>query len=449
MLRASIRLAIAPLALLGGLIAAQEARGEQFLGINDEQLGVLQSQLAASYSGGNLLNDPIVDEYLRELAQSLSPSVRIHLVTASSEVPNAFANWGNVIIINAGLVPFAGSEQGLLGVIAHEIAHVELGHFTRLDENMEIISALATGTLLIGLLSSSSNAPELITGAAGISKSQEYYLRRRYEREADRKAVEHLAEAEVDPQAYLDLITRLSAGSNVPEYASTHPFGAERAAIIETMRRSLNLPEGGDDVGELPFWLVRERILDVLPQTYADGPPAPLRPLVAAYARMIGGERLAEGDLEQLSSYGSHWIIAQALAQREAADGGPEAAASTLERAIEIWPGKLSLREMHLRMLAAAGLTQEFRYQLNSMPAELRASSAISDLEAIMWEEAGEEFRYRVAAAHSKYYDGMLGDARRQIAEASKLPEARENSSAAGRLLELERKIRDLQRQLN
>jgi predicted Zn-dependent protease len=73
---------------------------------------------------------------LRELAKPLLPRVEragisyTFTVLASPEI-NAFSHVGGYVYVNQGLLDFAKSAAELQFVIAHEIAHVDLGHCRR------------------------------------------------------------------------------------------------------------------------------------------------------------------------------------------------------------------------------------------------------------------------------------------------------------------------------
>ena len=81
-------------------------------------------------------NSPAATKRLRDLAKPLLSDVKreginyTFTVLASSEI-NAFSHLGGYVYINQGILSFAKSDAELQFVIAHEIAHVELGHCRR------------------------------------------------------------------------------------------------------------------------------------------------------------------------------------------------------------------------------------------------------------------------------------------------------------------------------
>ena len=68
----------------------------------------------------------------------------------SNEI-NAFATSGGHIFVTRGLINAAKSEDALAGVIAHEIAHIQLKHGIKAIKNSRITQAiLVTGTSAAG-----------------------------------------------------------------------------------------------------------------------------------------------------------------------------------------------------------------------------------------------------------------------------------------------------------
>ena len=81
-------------------------------------------------------NSPTATKRLHDLAKPLLAQVKreginyTFTVVASPEI-NAFSHLGGYVYVNQGLLNFAKSDAEVQFVIAHEIAHVELGHCRR------------------------------------------------------------------------------------------------------------------------------------------------------------------------------------------------------------------------------------------------------------------------------------------------------------------------------
>ena len=58
-------------------------------------------------------------------------SDRLTIVIIASDEVNAFAHLGGYVYLHKGMLDFAESDAELQFVLAHEIAHIELGHCAR------------------------------------------------------------------------------------------------------------------------------------------------------------------------------------------------------------------------------------------------------------------------------------------------------------------------------
>lgn len=149
-------------------------------------------------------------------------------VTNDSEI-NA-ANAGNCqFIVTAGLLRRANDEQ-LRGVMAHEIAHQDLGHVAK----AQVLGAgLNAGAALLQQLFPGSEALTPIAGtliARGYGRKEEY--------EADRHAVDILRRAGYSKETMIDALiwVRRAAGAGGGGFLSTHPALDDRIAELEKLR---------------------------------------------------------------------------------------------------------------------------------------------------------------------------------------------------------------------
>ncbi len=153
--------------------------------------------------------------------------VRIGLIN-QNEV-NA-ANAGNCqFYVTTGLLHRASEDQ-LRGVLAHEIAHEDLGHVAKaqvLGAGLNVTAALLQQLFpAAGVLAPV--AGELV--ARGYGRTEEYA--------ADRHGVEILRRAGYSKETMLDALTwvRRVSGSGGGGFLSTHPGLDDRIATIERMR---------------------------------------------------------------------------------------------------------------------------------------------------------------------------------------------------------------------
>ncbi len=158
-------------------------------------------------------------------------SVRVYVIV-KDEV-NAFAIPDRQIVVTSAIVSFCKTPDELAGVIAHELAHIELHHVTKKlvkDVGFTMLSAIAggeaggeVGRSIVKMLSSTA-------------------FDRTQESEADRAAVHMLAMANADPEGLADVLFRLSQEKDaLPRqlvWLETHPNSGDRAAEILHLRKA-------------------------------------------------------------------------------------------------------------------------------------------------------------------------------------------------------------------
>jgi Zn-dependent protease with chaperone function len=167
----------------------------------------------------------IMAPLLRAMNDPLQPSqVRVGIID-EPEINAANAGRGN-FYVTTGLLEKASNEQ-LRGIMAHEIAHEDLGHVAQ----MQVLGAgLSIGAYLLEQLFPATGIITPIAGtliASGYSRGEEY--------EADRHAVEILRRAGysketlIDAQSWVARRSRDGGGG----FLSTHPATKDR---IEALR---------------------------------------------------------------------------------------------------------------------------------------------------------------------------------------------------------------------
>src|SRR5262245_14274186 len=140
------------------------------------------------------------------------------------------ANAGSCeLYVTDGLLRRASDDQ-LRCVLAHEVAHQDLGHVAKaqvLGAGLNILSA-SLQQLFPGAGALAPVAGELV--ARGYGRSEEYA--------ADKHGVEILRRAGFDKNTMLDALTwiRRSSGDGGGGFLSTHPALDERIAAIQHMR---------------------------------------------------------------------------------------------------------------------------------------------------------------------------------------------------------------------
>ncbi|RUO40880.1 peptidase M48 [Pseudidiomarina aestuarii] len=216
-----------------------------------------------------LVNDPVLDEYLRDLGLKLvreSNDVRFPFTffwVNQNEI-NAFAFFGGYVGMNTGLMVETRTESELASVIGHEIAHITQRHLARNMENMQQGSATSIGAMigaiLLGMVSPDLGMAALSGAIGGLQQMQINYTRL-FEQEADRIGLNVLTRAGFDPQGAPDFFGRLAEkyrySSRPPEMLLTHPLSESR--IADTRQRADQLPSPLNR-DESHYWLAKYRI---------------------------------------------------------------------------------------------------------------------------------------------------------------------------------------------
>ncbi len=201
-----------------------------------------------------MIKDSLLESQLQELVSPLIEGVgktrfplKFHI--SRDSVINAFALPGGYVAINAGLINKAESADEILGVVAHEIAHVEKQHSMR-----QIINT--TGLILIvqTLLGDMSGMVALLTQQGAFLLQQSYS--RDFEREADQIGLQYLTQSRVNPQglvSFFEKIKKIQDESELKEvldtewfeFFSTHPSTNERIDILNEKIKAITPPAEG------------------------------------------------------------------------------------------------------------------------------------------------------------------------------------------------------------
>jgi predicted Zn-dependent protease len=157
----------------------------------------------------------------------------------SSEI-NAFATSGGHVFLTRGLIAAAKSEDALAGVIAHEIAHIQLQHSIKAIKTSRITNAImVTGASVTGVVAGydvnemttifNETVGDIVGTLVnnGYSQSQEY--------DADARALSLLAGAGYNPSGLIDMLKELEKTQKGQSggFNKTHPSPEKRLAAAE------------------------------------------------------------------------------------------------------------------------------------------------------------------------------------------------------------------------
>jgi predicted Zn-dependent protease len=235
-------------------VANAISQSSKALGSAAEEITPEQEYYIGRAVGANILSSykiwngsPAQTAYLNRICNGIvinSPRPDIfngyHVAILDNNEINAFATSGGHIFVTRGLIAAAKSEDALAGVIAHEIAHIQLQHSIKAIKTSRITNALLiTGTSAAGAATGynvneltdifNESVGEIVTTLVnnGYSQQQEF--------EADNYALGLLASTKYSPSGLIDMLKELSAiqSGQSGGFSKTHPTPAQRISNAE------------------------------------------------------------------------------------------------------------------------------------------------------------------------------------------------------------------------
>lgn len=194
--------------------------------LNERRIRVTQRGRDAKYVSGLV-------ELIRPRMKNSQryPTIRVHVANTHDVDARAFP--GGSIVVTTGLLEFANSEAALVGILGHELSHIDHGHQLRSSRALKLAQQ----------------------GWSGFNRPQDMQLRirtmttnfaRPYRAEdeavADRDGAEWAFELGYEPLEMAELFRRLDGvnpiPANVPSFLRTHPYNAERYTAIKSQFES-------------------------------------------------------------------------------------------------------------------------------------------------------------------------------------------------------------------
>lgn len=196
--------------------------------IGDQAMVALDGQMMSPSQLPPARQEQIAARF-RRVAAGADPAVDYRLEFRSSAMigPNAFALPGGVIVLLDQLVNFAGNDERVLAVLAHELGHVRHRHAMR-SLLQESGAALLVATIAGEALSVST----IVAGIPTVLLTSRYS--RGFETEADDFAFALLATGQISPERFAEIMEKFrgeeGSQSRVSGWISTHPLTDERIA---------------------------------------------------------------------------------------------------------------------------------------------------------------------------------------------------------------------------
>ncbi len=286
-------------------------------------VALVMAPMPALAQGGGLrvLRDTESEQLLRDYTRPILRAAgmekqNIQMVIINESAFNAFVADGRRIFVNYGAMMQSETPNQIIGVMAHETAHLAGGHLSKLREQlaaaqtqMIIAMLLGAGALAAGARGGNANSGLANVGAAAISAPQEVIRRtllsyvRQQEENADRAGVKFLTATGQSAKGMYETFKRftndsLFAARGADPYVMSHPMPAERVEALEGLARSSPYWDKKDDPAlQLRHDMVRAKISAFMERqdTVYRRYPLSSDSLPARYARAIATYR--HGDL--------------------------------------------------------------------------------------------------------------------------------------------------------
>jgi predicted Zn-dependent protease len=273
------------------------------LASNDEVYELGQSWLRQFRARVPESQDALMYTYLDNLLENLATSSsledkRLELIVVKNPTLNAFAVPGGIVGVHNGIFLYAGDEQQLAGVLAHELGHLSQRHWQRSVEEQQKNSIPTMAGMLAGLALLATGGSD--AGMAAIMSTQAANLEARLrfsrenEAEADRVGMQTMVNADMDPRAVPAMFESMQRstrymGERPPEFLLSHPVTEKR--ISDSRNRAEQYPlKQYPDNAEYQLIKARARL------SLAENP--------SVAARMFQNELNGENSQPEASRYG-------------------------------------------------------------------------------------------------------------------------------------------------
>lgn len=216
----------------------------------EQKLG--DSAIAQYQFGKQMLEDKEAERLLKPLVDPLVTALdqsryQYHFNIVNEGSLNAFALPGGQVVIHSELILRADSAEELLGVLAHEIQHVEQQHGLR-----NVIGTTGIYMIASAVFGDASGVLAVLSSAAPLLLNQSYS--RGFETEADVKGFALLQKANINPSGLASFFEKMVAeekqqlekvvdkenqelARKALQFLSTHPASEDRIKQLQQLVR--------------------------------------------------------------------------------------------------------------------------------------------------------------------------------------------------------------------
>lgn len=196
-----------------------------------------------------LVKDSLLIDELTKILQPLIKSIddtafKFKFYIANNPTLNAFAMPGGNVVIHSGIIESADSWEELMGVLAHELAHVTQRHHVRgIISNIGIYAVLSTfigdASAILGTLSQAGGS------LTSLKTSREY------ENESDEIGWDYLLKANINPVGMIGMFKKLQ--KEYPENKETEKFTSLLSSHPAIGERILHLEKKNSELKNKNF----------------------------------------------------------------------------------------------------------------------------------------------------------------------------------------------------
>ncbi len=182
---------------------------------------------------------------------------QVDIILVDSSEVNAFVAGGANIFIFAGLIQAADYPEEIIGVIAHELGHIQAGHLIEKRRaadraTYQSIFAAVAGVGAAIATGEGGAATAVTLGGSGAATGGFLSHSRTQESAADQAALRYLIDADINPNGLVTFLEKLQKDELLPAarqnaYMRTHPLTRDR---IEAMRQGASQAEVEIELGE-------------------------------------------------------------------------------------------------------------------------------------------------------------------------------------------------------
>lgn len=203
--------------------------------------------ICKSYSDQILYDDEVIDFFddlttpILKVSNLEGRNIKVQVIL--SNTINAYVIDSKNIYLYSGLISNVDNIDGLIGVVAHELAHIKQSHILKFKDDVNLGKKKAIFSTILGLaIGLSINEPGVATigalGGAEMANSDILRYSRHNEYAADKLALDYLLKLGVSKKGMITFFKKLENRERIynfkNSYRLTHPLINERIKFIES-----------------------------------------------------------------------------------------------------------------------------------------------------------------------------------------------------------------------